>query len=185
MCIRDREQRARAADALESQPDLGLDDVADTPQPAPPLEDEDDAARRSREARARMARMRGEATEEATAVATTANAAAAASRRDLLPDIEEINSTLRSTSDRAPSPSADAPEPVAQARQRSFRRGFATSVLVAALAVMLYAMAPRISAQAPQVAPLLSAYTTQVDAARLWLDGRVTQLLKWLDSTAA
>ncbi|MEM8578960.1 MAG: zinc-ribbon domain-containing protein [Pseudomonadota bacterium] len=172
----EQEQRARAAEALESQPDLGLDDLGEAPPPAPDAED--DATKRAREARARMARLRGEPEEpEATA--------APGSRRDLLPDIEEINSTLRSASDRAPGPQADAAAPVAQTRQRSFRRGFATSVIVAALATGLYAAAPRISAEVPSAAPALRAYTSQVDGARLWLDGQWTRMLQWLDSASA
>ena len=68
--------RARDTSNLESQPELGLDEKNET--------------------RARISRLRGEQNPaEAAAVA-----AAAGSRRDLFPDIDEINSTLRSTTDR-------------------------------------------------------------------------------------
>jgi len=70
---------------LESQPELGESLNAATPP-------EDEAEVRAREARARMARMRGE---DPVAAAGAAGAAATSSRKDLLPDIDEINSTLR------------------------------------------------------------------------------------------
>ncbi|MEO0390104.1 MAG: zinc-ribbon domain-containing protein [Pseudomonadota bacterium] len=182
------ETRARAAESLESQPELGLDTAPDAmaaQDPAPPPRDE--ATQRADDARTRMARMRGEQTADDVPEPPAAAAAAAAlgSRRDLLPDIEEINSTLRSTTDRRSAASADGtPLPKAQTNRRAFRRGFALSLMIAALALVLYAMAPRIIEEMPQAEAPLTAYTSQIDAARLWLDGQVTRFLTWLDSMA-
>ena len=162
--------REQEGGGLESQPDLGLDDA------------QDESARRAREARDRMARMRG----EDPVVETSATAAAVGSRRDLLPDIEEINSTLRSTSDRqiaGDDVSAQAPGRVR--KKRGFRRGFMLVVLIAIIMAVLYIFAPAIAKAVPQVDPYLSGYVGWVDQGRSWLDGHVQSLLKWLDDTAA
>lgn len=158
--------REQETTGIESQPDLGLDD--DT---------QDDSARRASEARDRMARMRGEDPEvDVTAVAL-------GSRRDLLPDIEEINSTLRSTSDRQISGDDAGVAPVR--KKRGFRRGFMTAALIAIILATVYIFAPTIAKTVPQVDPYLSSYVTFVDQARSWLDGQLQGIAKWLDATAA
>ncbi len=169
------ETQARAADTLETQPDLGLDSG------------ESEAEKRAREARTRMARMRGEDVDAPEHVSeAAATAAAIGSRRDLLPDIEEINSTLRSAGDRqageAAGPSPDDIEtPV---RKSGFRRGFMLVVILAVILILIYAFAPQIARALPAVDPLLNAYVAQVDALRLSLDGRVSGILSWLDAAA-
>jgi predicted Zn finger-like uncharacterized protein len=158
--IRDQE-----SEGIESQPDLGLDDV------------EDETTRRAREARERMARMRGEDAE------IDATDAALGSRRDLLPDIEEINSSLRSTNDRQTSNTESGVAPAR--KKRGFRRGFTTVVLIAIVLATLYVFAPAIAKAIPQVDPYLSSYVTFVDQGRSWLDGQLQSIAKWLDATAA
>jgi predicted Zn finger-like uncharacterized protein len=171
------ESKARASQSggLESQPDLGLDTT------------ESETDRRAREARERMARMRGEDPAPKQVSEAAAAAAALGSRRDLLPDIEEINSTLRSTSDRQSGTPAE-PGPVTDARpagKSSFRRGFTLMLLLAVILAALYAFAPQIARSVPQVDPYLSAFVAQVDTARSWLDGQVARLLTWLDAVAS
>ncbi|WP_415404240.1 zinc-ribbon domain-containing protein [Tateyamaria sp. SN3-11] len=171
----ENQARSQAAEALESQPDLGLDSS------------ESDSERRAREARERMARMRGEDPGPSRVSEAAATAAAIGSRRDLLPDIEEINSTLRSTSDRQAGTTSDVSEPqdapVAR-KQSGFRRGFMLMVLLALILGAIYVFAPQIAQAVPQVDPYLSAYVAQVDSARGWLDGQVTAILTALDSAA-
>jgi hypothetical protein len=96
----------------------------------------------------------------------------AAARRDLLPDIEEINSTLRADSDRAQEAmdSVDA-LPDLRPRRRGFRSGFILMMILAVALAMAYVMAPRIIAQIPGSAPTMRAYVAAVDRGRLWLDG--------------
>lgn len=91
------------------------------------------------------------------------------SRKELLPDIEQIKSTLRSTSDRdGDAASRDAPE--YQRRQRaSFRTGFVMAVGVIAALFALYAMAPEIVSAMPGTEGLMAAYVGTVDGLRLWL----------------
>ncbi|MEH6829775.1 MAG: zinc-ribbon domain-containing protein [Sulfitobacter sp.] len=181
-------RRSSQPDALESQPDLGMD-----------LEDssyEDSADRRSREARDRMARLRGNDTPEVQAAGGSAPAGESAvattalgSRRDLLPDIEEINSTLRSGSARTGVGAADLdPEieaPTHQRKRRGFRTGFITMLLIFAVLAIVYVFAPRLSAAVPALAAPLQSYVTTVDKGRSWLDAKVQSMLKSLDSAAA
>jgi predicted Zn finger-like uncharacterized protein len=167
----EHEARARAAETaggLESQPDLGL------------TEPGSEAAQRERDARNRMARLRGEP-EQAAALA------ASASRRDLLPDIEEINSTLRSTSDRRDDEETEStPEPVARSRKRGgFRTGFMLVLMLALVLLLIYVFAPQIGTQVPALAELLDTYVSKVDAGRVWLDRELANMMIWLDEKAA
>ena len=164
----DREEAARQAEAqsgLETQQDLGLDD-------APSAQDQ-----RDEEARRRMARLRGKP--EAAAASTVA-----ASRRERLPDIEEINSTLRSSSEREGS--SHQTEVVAEEgrkRKRGFRFGFWLIVIVAAIAAAIYIFAPQINAAVPQLDPLLTSYVALVDQTRLWLDLKMQDILLRMEGT--
>jgi len=167
-------RRQRQSEPLESQPDLGLTQVDEL----------DEAERRAFEARKRMARMRGEP--EPVSEADTA-AAAISSRRDLLPDIEEINSTLRNDDDRAENGESDVhlDGPTTKKRKRGFRRGLVMVLLLFVFLAALYIYAPQIAQAVPQVDPYLSAYVSSVDQARLWLDGQVQGIARWLDTKAS
>jgi hypothetical protein len=104
--------------------------------------------------------------------------ALASRRRDLLPDIEEITSTLRARPPHGDDPEEAAPlPPSAEAvRRRGVRIGFFSTLILAALAVWIYANASLVAESVPQAAPALDAFTGQVDAARLWLDALALQL---------
>ena len=155
---REASLRAAESESLETQPELGLDSAAA----------EDEAARRTRQARDRMARMRGEDPRQLAAAET-------GSRKELLPDIEEINSTLRSAGSAAPAPQTASEEPPVQ-RKGGFARGFALSLIAALALVMVYDNAALISEKVPQADSALSSYVGWVDQARLWLDGQVKSL---------
>jgi predicted Zn finger-like uncharacterized protein len=164
--------RAKEGSAgLETQPDLGLQEA------------EDDAGRRTREARERMAKMRGETAQD---VAEATAAAALGSRRDLLPDIEEINSTLRSASDRQSEASGDEgySEPQIAREKSRFRRGFSMIVLLAVIMTAVYVLAPKIGSAIPQAEPVLNSYVIMIDKGRMALNAHVNSVLKWLDTTA-
>jgi len=168
---REREARAaeRAGESLETQPDLGL------------AQADDETTRRSREAQTRMARLRG-APEPADAEAIDPT-----SRRDLLPDIEEINSSLRSeeNADGAAMVGDAYPEAGTTPRSGGFRRGFLLIVLLAVIAALVYAFAPMISERFPATADVLQSYVETVDGLRLWLDGQVRALMLYLDSMSS
>jgi len=169
-----RARRGASAGAMESQPDLGLQDI-NTAQ---------EAAKRSRDAQDRMARMRGEDLDEGTLDEDDTNVATN-SRRGLLPDIEEINSTLRSSSDRT----ADGdPTELANAEvreKRGFRRGFAVMVVLFALLALLYVAAPALAKAVPTLDPFLTTYVATVDTWRMWLNGQMTALLEWVNAAAS
>ncbi len=158
----EREAQLRAADKgapLESQPDLGLDNiVGDAPE------------RRAQEARSRMARMRGEASEAETGVGP---------RRELLPDIEEINSAWSASDEGASSGSALGPVRPGQARPKrgGFTRGFALIVIIGVVMALLYVNAPKIARALPVAEPMLNSYVGLVDQARIWLDAQLGDMV--------
>ena len=144
---REAQARAREGHRIETQGDLGLEAAAISP-----------AARR-------IAQLKGLDPD-----ALPEPLVKPAKGRDLLPDIEEINSTLRPEAELV---SEDVVAPVAPSR-RGFRLGFGVALLVAVLLVVLYTSAPRLAQAVPALSDLLAAYTSTVDAARIWLD----QLMK-------
>ncbi|MEM7472427.1 MAG: zinc-ribbon domain-containing protein [Pseudomonadota bacterium] len=159
----EREKLARAEDAngLETQADLGLGDVgADSAQsPSERSLVTDDGADAS------LPSSHIDPDEAALAPAPRRPDGA---KRELLPDIEEINSTL-----------ADAPDPefedgeTGEKKQsdgrQSFRLGFGLALLVAAGLIMAYAYAPEIAVRFPEVAEALQSYVEFVDKARVTL----------------
>ncbi|MCX7287748.1 MAG: hypothetical protein NTW20_09365 [Rhodobacterales bacterium] len=94
-----------------------------------------------------------------------------AARRDLLPDVEEINSTLRPSEPEADADglgkAASLPSPV----RSGFRSGFLTVMTVAILCAVLYILSPRIGSAVPALADPLQSYVSFVDGLRLHLDG--------------
>ena len=102
-----------------------------------------------------------------------AAAATGPSARDLFPDIEEINSTLRDTSDRS-SLEADASDidtlDTLPRRRRGTRIGFLVALALAAGATAAYVQADRVARGVPALAPVMAGYVTAVDGARFWLD---------------
>ncbi|WP_164880998.1 zinc-ribbon domain-containing protein [Paenirhodobacter huangdaonensis] len=100
--------------------------------------------------------------------------------RGRLPDIEQINSTLRASADRAGEAAAhDTPQVLA--RQRSgFRLGFTLVMGLAAVLAVLYGFAPRLGAAAPPLAPALGAYVGAVNDGRIWLDGQLRGVIETL-----
>jgi predicted Zn finger-like uncharacterized protein len=167
------EARARADEAggLETQPDLGLQEA------------DDEASRHEREARERMARMRGQSPEEAAAAA--GGAAAHAMRRDLLPDIDEINSTLRKDSERVSSMENNAQVAPAQPKRGGFSRGFLTVIVLFTILVLVYVFAGKIAESVPALRAPLETYVALVNDLRAWIDAKVLALLGWLDGLSS
>lgn len=168
------ERRAQTdGQGLESQPELGLDQPVRKriiPADIPSLREKE--AKEAAEAQAEDAPIETEET-------------AQRSRRDLLPDVEDINSTLRTReapkvrSVRTPGELMEDPEEV---RQRGFRSGFFLTVIFALLLAMFYVKAGALSASMPAAAPALRAYVETVDTARNWLDTKARDVAGWLDS---
>lgn len=160
-----REEAARKRDAtggLEQQGDLGLTEPAPPPPPARKVDPVS-------EGRKRVDRLQGRPG------AATATAATTGSRKELFPDIEEINSTLRSSADRDNLPLLPA-EQADQSRRSGWRGFLATIALIVVLGV-IYGYADSITAAVPALADPLASYVAAVDSGRLWLDAQVQALL--------
>jgi len=93
-----------------------------------------------------------------------------AARRDLLPDVEEINSTLSPSENGADLDAEVDALPDLTKRKRGFRSGFFLMLLLAVIAAAIYMAAPKLSAQFPALESTLTNYVANVDSARLWLN---------------
>ena len=169
--------RAHGSDGdLETQPDLGLESAGNTPTTDP----------RAHEARARMRRIRGQSDEiDTDDFAETGDSDPHAARRDLLPDIDEINSTLRPTDE----PSREDHPVVARNTRRrrrvGFRLGFGFTMLAAAFILLAYVYNKEIIAAWPAGEPYVITFVEKMNALRLWLDAQMTTAMLWLDDKAA
>lgn len=148
---RELEARQSQQEQIETQTEMGLDDVAD-----------EEAQRKS--IRERMARLRGAEDEFEAAEALPEGRG-----RDLLPDIEEINSTLDADHD-IPSDAQQNADASGRA-PGGFRRGFMTTTLLAVMLLAIYVYSPVIAEKLPQVKSPLDSYVTFVDQARTGLNG--------------
>lgn len=163
------EERVRGQDPLESQPDLGLGE----PEPV----------RREDKADSRLARLRNQPGEDSQADSPEPAAAAAvagSSRRNLLPDIEEINSTLR----RKGETTRSAYEGDTRVQRRGTRRSFVAVLALLAAGAAVYLQAPAIGEAIPQLRGPMTAYVDMVDRGRGWLDEKASALAEKLDSMA-
>ncbi len=148
----EREAQVRAARTagLETQPDLGLDRPRDD----------------TTHERAAQTHAPGDQADADGAGESATQEAPENSRRDLLPDIEEINSTLAATSDGAGGGTATADE----ARQTGFRRGVMLAFLLFAIMALVYVFAPKIADAVPSTAAALSAYVDWINGLRAGVD---------------
>lgn len=164
------QRRAEPQEQADSTPQSPAPEPAPAPAPEPEVPSTDPTPP-------------AESTPEAAEAAPVAEVLpeVGASRRDRLPDIEEINSTLRASADptRAGDPEQANPElEVLSKRRSSFRVGFGSVMFLAALALITYIHAPRISAQVPALKAPLQAYVGAVDRGRVWLDQSVSGITK-------
>jgi len=178
----EREVQARARESgglVETQPDLGLDTAPSAP-------------RRRIVVRANAA-SDAEPSEDGEAAASAQSmdqedapesSPARPSRRELLPDIDQINSTLRASGEKRRAGAAgedelQLPQP-RQSRRRGFRIGFLTVLGIAILGAGIYAYASQIAAAVPAMGQFLDSYVTQIDALRHALDKLLLSTLERL-----
>jgi hypothetical protein len=166
-----RERQARKADAdnIETQIDLGIDDVEDRV-----------GAARARMSKNRSSDVEFEEIEDVDLPEEDVIPPEPAAKRELLPDIEEINSTL-----------ADSPEhddldehmemmPQRHPKtlnRRGFRLGFGLMLMVAAALVGLYVYAPTIAQKLPAMASSIEGYVSTIENLRGWLDRSAQDLV--------
>jgi predicted Zn finger-like uncharacterized protein len=190
----EREARARAAErgpALETQPELGLESApARQTTPATTLRQRPEPARPEPQPEKPQT---AQTLARSAAEADRSNAAAMAeSRRGLLPDIEEINSSLRHSSDRRPARAQDHapprtaidPRDVTIENRRGFSLGFTLTLLIAVVLLALYIFAPALAEAVPALTPAVDGYVAAVDQVRLMLDTQVQNLSRWLAEVA-
>lgn len=96
------------------------------------------------------------------------------SRKDRLPDVEELNSALRAETGLETNGElqTDEIEDAVIAPHRSmFRIGFLLAVVIALVLLSLYVLEPQIIAAVPGMKPQLDSFTNVIDNARLTLEG--------------
>ncbi len=156
------EASARATEqhgSLETQQDLGLESH------------ESAAQQRSEEARSRMARLRGDEAAEDLDTMAESELDDQASRRNLLPDIDEINSSLGPDQAQETAAASADPSAVATHQKSGFRTGFRLAIVLAVLALLLYIFAPQLGNAVPPLAEPMAQYQGMVDGWRAALDG--------------
>ena len=162
------QRRAAPSEPMETQTDMGLDEIRERKTP-------------SRALRARDAHLKEDSEDLSTEdhewpVTERQKLASQAEvisqpdqdgpRRDLLPDIDEINSTLKSTR-RRDDAAADAPTQ----SHSGFRTGFLGMTLLAIVMIIAYAQAPAIARVVPGSESALIPYVDGANSVRDWIDG--------------
>ncbi|NEY89903.1 hypothetical protein G4Z14_06280 [Rhodobacteraceae bacterium KMS-5] len=108
------------------------------------------------------------------------------SRREMLPEIDEINTTLRASSERRSGEAGAVTDSLPAAKgAASFRSGFLLMILLALAIIALYMMAPKLAEQIPAAKGALQTFVALVDAARLWLDGLLDKATGWIGGKAS
>lgn len=147
-------RRAPPTEPIETQPDLGLEEIRNRQTP-------------SRALRARMAHLKAdEDSRPHSQSEVVSDTDYQAPRKDLLPDIDEINSSLKPARKRAEA----GPEAIARHR-KGFRTGFVLIVLVCIALILAYARAPAIARAVPAAETALLTYVDKANAVRDWIDG--------------
>jgi len=155
---------------------------SETPPPAlePQGELELDEARPSGVLRERLDRMRGDAVPAPT-IAAGAGSQGSTPRRERLPDIEQINSSLRPGGTAQDEDAPIAPAELVATRQSGFRSGFLTVVLAVAIAIGVYVYAPQIVRVVPAAEPAMIAYVDAANGTRDRIDGLMARAIAGLN----
>ncbi|MBV0913230.1 zinc-ribbon domain-containing protein [Anianabacter salinae] len=174
-----REAEREGQDGLESQPDLGLD--------SGPRQTEARVAPTRAHVRT-VTSERPEAQDAGAEQPMTPGARRDAARRaEQLPDIEEINSTLRPSAHArgGPADSADTDAGTGKTSNGGFRTGFLLVIVAAVAATAAYIFAPQIAGEVPGLAEPLETYVAWVNDTRPKVDaGLQDALVRAQDFTA-
>ena len=107
------------------------------------------------------------------------------SRREMLPEIDEINTTLRASSEPRGGDASAVTDSLPGAQDTAaFRTGFVLMIVLALAIVALYVMAPKLAQQIPAAKGALEGYVAVVDSARLWLDAQLRSATGMMGSKA-
>lgn len=171
---REAEARRAEAPALETQSELGLSAAMAQAIAEDPLHEAD--ANQPDPVAQRLAKMKG----------IEPSPAKPQSRRDMLPEIDEINTTLRAANERRPGEAGAVSDSLPNATPKSaFRSGFVLAMLIGVVTVLLYIMAPSLAQQIPGLDGAMTSYVATIDSARLWLDGLLQQAIGAMRGDAA
>lgn len=162
--------RRKEAAAVETQPDLGLPEGAERKKAS--------ARTAPGNVAAFPARPKPERRQEADSP-EKAPPAQNAPRRDLLPDIEELKSTLRSNQDRSPPIDHGQTAQVESQDAHSARLGFTLTLTLTGVLAIVYVFAAQLAEGIPELAPALERYVVLVDTARLWLAEALAAFASW------
>lgn len=176
----EREARARRAEAglIETQPELGLEQVP-PPRPERPRRQ---IIGESAPARPRPPKRERAATRDRrSATGTTDSPPEALSEapttgRARLPDIEDVSPTLPGSAGAGDDGTGFELEEVR--RRGRFRAGFLGMLVLAAFALLIYALAPQIVTLVPAAEPALSAYAGAMDRAWLWMSATIDAAMR-------
>lgn len=169
----ERETAARRAETpvIEAQTEMGLSNAPKNPEPKaaePEAESEPDAVAQ------RIAKMKG-----------TEPPPKPQSRKEMLPEIDEINSTLRASSEKRSGDAGAVANSLEDGGRKGFRSGFVLMMLLAVIVVALYVMAPKLAQQIPALAPALKSYVAMIDSARMALDGLAQKAISLIRGSGA
>ncbi|WP_380054647.1 zinc-ribbon domain-containing protein [Falsihalocynthiibacter sp. SS001] len=162
--LREEAQREQEARLQEGSSDTPLEDVTEAAPTDPSLE------KVIREHTAANADIEAEVPENADG-----------SRGGLLPDIEEINSTLDATSDRKANRIDEIDEELSP-RRSGFRMGFSLIVVLVAVLLSVYSFAPQIGAKVPALDPALQTYVRSADQTRSAIDSLMESMIEKMNT---
>ncbi len=167
-----REANARRDDAvlIESQPEFGLT--------APQSVIGRELARGTQKSRAIAAADSGAEDDELAMILDDSKSAEP--RRNVLPDIEQITSTLRATSVRLAPENSPRDDRAALRRRFGFRLGFISALSAALLLMITYLFATPLAARYPSMEPALSEFVATADRGRLGLDMLLGRVTEWM-----
>ena len=160
---RNTNRRAEAETGLQSQPELSM------PPPTPEMTAQ----------QKRLAMLRGEDLDDEPEPEPSRPMA----RRDLLPDVEEINSTLQPDDSRF-DPEAEV-DSLPDLTKGSFRTGFLLAMLALIIAALVYIFSQEIVGWVPALEGAMQAYVTFVDNLRNWLNSMMDSATQALTSEAS
>ncbi len=128
---------------------------------------------RAEETRKRIAAMTGDAAATPAAVAAAATGAVPGSNLRTMPNIDEINATLRARAQASDTSGLTEDEQQEVVRRRGFRRGFFLVLLLLAVLIAPYFFVDQITENLPQTEGVMAQYVQTVDQLRIWLDEQV------------
>lgn len=171
------QRQAEARTVIESLPETGpeLAVAAASDASADAVEIPADSASISPVAE-RIARLKGQS--PPAPPTTVVETPASTKRSDLLPEIDEINSSLRPASEKRPGAAAAVAKTLP--RNSGFGRGFMVGLLIWVIILVTYTLAPELSRRIPSLAPALSGFVAFIDGLRAAIAEMSSQLIETL-----